>query len=517
MILWLACAPEVVVDSAAEPEESRLVPLDAPRLLRRASLDLRGTLPSVAELDAVEADPSTLDALVPTYLESATTEDRLVALLAERWHTVLDVYEVGTGDYGLPMEENDNFAHAVGEEPLRLVARVITEDLPYPTIVTADYTMANELLASVWPLDYPEGNEGWAPARYTDGRPAAGVLGTNGFYWRYVTNTSNKNRGRVAAISRLLLCTDVLSRPVVFERSDDPDPEAAVRTEPTCLACHAALDPVAAGLFGFWWTIQYNPYEMQVYHPERERLGPELLDTEPGWYGTPTSGLVDMGWYIARDPRFARCAAESWAESLWRRPVGLDDYASVEQLRANYVANEESPRSLLLDVLSTAEYRANDARLLSPNQQRLLLEDLVDLEWTETNARGLENDLTGYRVLAGGVDGYSVTRPQAEPGLTWMLVNQRVAQMAASTLVARDLDQPDAALLTAPSSAVPGDAAFDAQLQVLYWQLYAERPDEVWVSDIGTLWTTVSAEEGATEAWMAVIEAMLRDPLMVTE
>ncbi|MBM4369320.1 MAG: hypothetical protein FJ102_24115 [Deltaproteobacteria bacterium] len=517
MILFLACAPGVTVDSAPEAEVSPLVPLDAPRLLRRVSLDLRGTLPSVAELDAVEADPSALESIVPGYLESATTEDRLVSLLAERWHTVLDAYEVGTGDYGLPMEENDNFAHAVGEEPLRLVARVVTDDLPYSTIVTADYTMANELLAGIWPIDYPEGSEGWVASRYTDGRPAAGVLSTNGFYWRYVTNTSNKNRGRVAAISRLLLCADVLSRPVVFERSDDPDPETAVRTEPTCLACHAALDPVAAGLFGFWWTIQYNPYEMQVYHPERERLGTELLGTEPGWYGIPTSGLVDMGWYIARDPRFARCAAESWASSLWRRPVTIDDYATVETLRANYVASEESPRSLLLDVLATAEYRADDARLLSPNQQRLLLEDLVGLDWTETQARGLENDLTGYRVLAGGVDGYSVTRPQAEPGLTWMLVNQRVAQMAACTLVARDLDQPGAESLTVPSTAAPGDDAFDAQLRALYWQLYAERPGDDWVVDTGALWTAVAAEEGAAEAWMAVIEAMLRDPLMVTE
>ena len=42
--------------------------LDAPRLLRRISLDLRGTLPAAAELDAVAADPAALDPLIEAYL-----------------------------------------------------------------------------------------------------------------------------------------------------------------------------------------------------------------------------------------------------------------------------------------------------------------------------------------------------------------------------------------------------------------------------------------------------------------
>lgn len=510
-------------------DDRELIPLEAPRLLRRLSLDLRGTLPTVEELDAVEADPSLVDDYAAAFLDSPTTEDRLVSLLAERWHTVLDVFEVGTGDYGMDIDMDDAFAHAVGEEPLRLVARVVTEDRPYGDVVTSRETLANELLASIWPIDYPEGGSGWMPSTYTDGRPAAGLLSTNGFYWRYVTNASNKNRGRVAAISRLLLCTDILSRPVVFARSEDLDPESAVRSDPTCLACHAALDPVAAGLFGFWWTIQYNPYEMEIYHPERERLGPELLGTDPAWYGTPTSGLVDMGFYISRDPRFARCAAQSWAESLWRRPTTLDDFGQVENLRQSFVASGQSPRTLLLDVLATDEYRAGSfgpgateltrerevvERLLSPNQHRMLLEDFAGLYWTVRDTRALENDIEGYRVLFGGVDGYTVTRPQDVPGLTWMLTSARVAQLAADNLVRRDFKNPEATVLTVPESARPGDDAFDEQLRALHWRLYATRATDSWVADMGALWSSVLAVHAGEEAWAAVIEAMLRDPDM---
>jgi hypothetical protein len=533
-LLFLAsCAGSEEGDSAGTGASGR-VPLDAPRLLRRISLDIRGTLPSTADLDAVEADPGRVQELAAGYIQSDAFETRFTSLLAERWHTVMDVYEVGALDYGLPTELSDQFAHSVGEEPLRLIAHVVKEDLPWSEIVTADYTMTNELLASLWPVEplgEPMAAEGWEKARYTDGRPAAGVLATNGFYWRYVTNVSNKSRGRVAAISRLLLCTDILARPVVFQRSQTLDPEEAIRTEPACVTCHVTVDPLAASMFGFWWTIQYNPYEMQTYHPERERLGPDLLDTEPGYYGTTMGGLVDLGFYISQDPRFSKCAVESMAEQLWHRPVGFDDYAMVDEMWADFEAGGQHPQALLLDVLSSEPYAvggfdadANDTtrerevpeRLLSPNQQRLLLADLAGLEWTQDGFSQLENDKVGFRDLAGGVDGYTVTSPQSTPGFTWVLANKRAAQAAAYMLVARDLGVEGATVLTVPTGARPGDEAFSAQLDALHWRLYAVRADSPWRDEMGELWSAVEATHGPAEAWEAVVEAMLRDPLMVT-
>lgn len=528
-----ACTGDEPVNAAPAP--SGLVPLAAPRLLRRISLDLRGTLPSTADLDAVEADPTRLRELATGYVNGPEFEERFTSLLAERWHTVMDTYEVGALDYGLTIDRSDEFAHAVGEEPLRLIAHVVHENLPWSEIVTADYTMTTPLLAELWPLEEVEGAEegatGWRKARYTDGRPAAGVLGTNGFYWRYVTNVSNKSRGRVAAISRLLLCTDILARPVVFERSQVLDPEEAIRTEPACVTCHVTVDPLAASMFGFWWTIQYNPYEMQSYHPERERLGPELLGTEPGYFGTPMGGLVDVGYYLSEDPRFSKCAVESMAEQLWHRPVGFDDYETVDSLWSSFEEGGGLPQPLLLDLLESESYRVGgfdaDAtaatrgreapeRLLSPNQQRLLLGELAGMVWTEEGYSQLENDKKGFRDLAGGVDGYTVTSPQSSPGLTWVLANKRAAQAGAYTLVSRDFGKADAAVLTVSEAARPGEPEFDAQLEVLHWRLYAEHAPSEWLAETSALWTDVESGRGAAEAWEAVLEMMLRDPLMVT-
>lgn len=537
LCLWLGllggCATEGE-DTAANGRSGR-VSLPAPRLLRRISLDLRGTLPTTADLDAVEADPGKLRVLAEGYINSDAFEERFTSLLAERWHTVLDIYEVGPIDYGLGIERSDEFAHAVGEEPLRLIAHVVHQNLPWSEVVTADYTMAAPILIDLWPMQPVDGEEpkasGWRKARYTDGRPAAGVLATNGFYWRYVTNVSNKSRGRVAAISRLLLCTDILARPVQFERTQAIDPEEAIRTEPACVTCHVTVDPLAASMFGFWWTIQYNPYEMQSYHPERERLGPVLLDTEPGYYGTTTGGLVDLGHYLSEDPRYSRCAAESMAEQLWKRPVGFDDHAEIDALRQEFEAGGGLPQPLLLDVLEAESYKvgsfsdeASEAtratevpvRLLSPNQQRLLLAELTGMVWTQDGYTQLENDQEGVRNLAGGVDGYTVTSPQSTPGLTWVLVNKRAAQAGAWSLVQRDLGQAGASVLTVSATARPGEAEFDEQLARLHWRLFAVRSEAAWVTEMGALWTEVEASMGAQQAWEAVVEVMLRDPLMVT-
>ena len=529
LALFLSACDTAEEAAVAAPVE--LVALPAPRLLRRISIDLRGTLPSEADLDAVEADPERLREFAAEYLNSETSEDRLVSMLAERWHTVLDQYEVWYNDYGLEEFEADRFSHSVGEEPLRLISHVVAQDRPWSEVVTADYTMSNDLLATNWPVDYPEGKTGWQEARYTDGRPAAGVLATNGFYWRYVTNISNKSRGRVAAISRLLLCTDILGRPVEFKRNNTLDPEEAIKSEPGCVTCHATVDPIAASMFGFWWTIQYNPWEMQNYHPERERLGPALLDTEPGWYGTQTGGLVDMGWYISNDPRFDHCAAQSFAEQYWHRPSDLTDYETIDALWVDFEAQGTTPQRLILNVLETDQYRAGgltkDAteatrerevteRLLTPNQQRLLLNELTGLDWRQLNYDALENDVYGYRVLAGGVDGYSVTSAQATPGLTWELVNKRFAEAAAEVLIDRDLGAEAPGVLTVSAEARPGEEAFDDQLRHLHWRLFAVRADDAWVAETGALWSAVYAIEGAESAWEGVVEAMLRDPSYVS-
>lgn len=511
------------------------IDLPPPRLLRRISLDLRGVLPTAEELDAVEGDPALIDTYTQAWLDDPRLEDRFVHLLAERWHTRVDAFLVQYDEYpamaGDPANEL-RWLRAIGEEPLRLMARVVVEDQPWSTVVTADWTMADDVLLSIWDLDADSGS-GWRPARYRDGRPAAGVLATNGLWFRYASTVSNYNRARVAAISRLLVCEDYAARTITFTESEGlasgDDVEDALRESPYCLGCHAGIDPVAAALFGFWPANEYQTDEIDTYHPEREALGPDLLGVAPAWYGDPVYGLNELGAHIAADPRFARCAVQTFAEGLWRRPLEPADDAVVEALRQGLVEGDLRVKALLDDVLATSTYRAgsldDDAtvadadrertrRLLPPSVLSTMVTDLTGYTMDVDGRDGLDDDLYGFRNLAGGVDGEAVTRAQDTPGLTRELVVQRLAEGAAERVITGDLVEGGGpGLITGVSlETAPTDPAFVAALQALHWRLYATRADDAWLADITALWVTVADGTDPRTAWTAVLVAMLRDP-----
>ena len=546
MVIWLllSCGtPAAPVPATQEAATEDFVPLSAPQLLRRLSLDLRGVLPSVEELDAVEADPSLVASYRDEFLQDDRLDDRLVSFFAEHLRPRLDEFQVEENDYRLGPEFECDFDRAVGEEPLRLMSYVATHDLPWSEIVTADYTVANELLVSTWPLEWVEGQEtgadDWRPAHYTDGRPAAGVLASNGLWWRYITSKANSNRSRAAAISNLLLCEDILSRPVSFadtpSLSDEEATKEALRSNVYCLGCHAHIEPLAATMFGFYPSIEYNVDELAYYHPEREALGPELLGVEPAYFGTPIAGLVELGPHVASDSRFVSCAAQTMAKLLWRRDVELGDFERVESFRQAFVAGGQQMRPLIRAITDDPVYQAgnlvDDAaeevvdrepvrRMLSPDQMVSVMGELTGFEWRYNSCDQLGQDDYGYRILAGGVDGYNVTRPQSDAGLTWALVVKRVAQGASYQAVDADLDAPLGStrmLLTQVTDADrPGDAAFTAQLAELHWRLLAEELSAEQQAAEEVFWEEVAASSDNRTAWTALLSALLREPDFVT-
>ena len=516
----------LLLSCSGSPEEE---PIDGPRMVRRLALDLLGEIPSEEELDRVEQDPEAWRDLRDEYLEDERLADRLVGLLAESWHTRLDVFDIPYMDYNLDLSQEYAYERSVGEEPLRLLAEVAVSDLPWWTIVTADWTMATDLSASIWPLEIDAGEADWRRAAYTDGRPYAGVLSTNGLWWRYTTTEANVNRGRVAQIFRLLICEDILQRPIAFGDADTTEGTIAemVHEDPYCLACHSSVDPVASTLFGFWWFPLYSEVEETTYHPERESLWDDYLGVEPAWFGQPVENLADLGYAIANDSRFYTCSVETFAEGLWRRSVTNDDRAQLEALYETFLLGDVKLKPLLSAITETAAYQFNDTedadavdraeRLMSPVQFANSVEALTGFRWVMLHADALDSDDPGYRLLAGGVDGDAIQAPQHLPGLTWALVVERTAQGAADWAVSQELENgSDGPLFDALDlDARPGDDAFTDTLYDLYWRLYAVRAEPAWVDDIVALWWAVEAVDGAAAAWKSVVSVMLRDPAFV--
>ena len=132
--------------------------------------------------------------------------------------------------------------------------------MPWTTIVTAEYTMANQVLGSIFPVEYnQDSDQEWQPVSYVDGRPMAGVLSSNALWWRFGSTNTNANRMRANVASTILLCNNYLNRPISFERDSNLLEESAVQeaisNDPACVNCHRTLDPLAAHFFGFWNVV----------------------------------------------------------------------------------------------------------------------------------------------------------------------------------------------------------------------------------------------------------------------
>ena len=484
----------------AEKPPDRLSPV---QVLRRTSLDLNGVLPTAEALDDVASRPGTLASHQRDMLDDPRLEARLVEMLGERWHTLVDDFSIQAQEFGV---EEYPFERSVGEEPLRLMARIGVEDRSWRDIVLADHTMANDMLVSVFPLERDPG-DAWSVAHYTDGRPPAGVLATNGFFWRYRTTVSNANRGRAAAVMKLFVCDDLALRPVSFDADAlVGGTDVAIRESEACTSCHDVLEPAASALFGWYWFEPYNALEASTYHPEREPLGESFLGVPGGWYGHDIDGLASLGAAVASDSRFDRCQARAFADALLGDDLG-ENRERQDLLVEDWQDNGLVLKALLEDLVADDLYAQAPMNPLAADQLATVFEDLTGFVWTADGVDLLRSDTTGYRTMAAGVDGRFVTRASSTPSLTWTLVVKRLAEASGAYAV-----ENGTFFTVAQSSTTPDDPQFAEQIEAWAWRLTASEGD---VDGLTRLWWAVESTAGSDEAWVAVMSAMLRDPELV--
>ena len=499
--------------------------------LFRASLDLRGIRPSLEEIALVEEDPEMYQALVEGFIDDPRFGDRIVNLYTEVYLTRSDNYTVSASDYGLASDQQFVFARSVGDETLRVLSHIVQNDLPYTELVTADWTMANEVLAQAWPLDYPEGETGWKKVHYTDSRPSAGILASNSLWWRYMSTASNANRGKANAISKILLCNDYLSKNVDFDRSvnllDQDALNDALKTNPGCAACHNSLDPLASFLWGTYYRDYDSPSDLKYYHPEREDYWEDYGGIEPAYYGQPGVGLQDLGHYIAADPRFIECAVEQVFSLMTQRDPELQDAPKLSLWRNSFIESGLKMKVLFRHAAMDSEYRSTGMgdgpssirKMVTSDMLGSQVTDLTGFSFESGGVPVLETDSGGLRTLAGGIDGNNVTRKATEPMTTLVLVQERFSQAASSYVVAHDRDNPEQArlfhLIDFHETPKTGEAAMVAQIQSLHLRLFGHRiaADGPEVAANLELWDDLYEVSLTIEdAWAGLLTVLLRDP-----
>ncbi len=503
--------------------------LDAVALLTRASLDLRGVRPDVADLDAVIADPAAVDGFIEGYLADPQFGRRVAMIYAEALQVRAD--QADHADQRYTFDDADQVLTSLGEEPLRLIATIADQDLPWTTVTTADWTMADGWLARWYPIDWPSDvdlDDDWLAVPWTDGRPDAGILSTNGFYWRYSSTDLNANRGRFNAISRALLCHDYLLQPVSaspsLDLTDEDAVRQAIRTEPACVACHNFLDPASAFMWGFTRQDPFSILDLSSYHPQDEWLW-ETDGIPPAYGGVAGEDLEDLGWLMADDPRLLSCAVERAVTALWGRSPELSDTARLDALRTVFIEGGLALRPLYAAVVAADEYRADPGvdgavgwRVVTPD---LLVSEIAGLTGYRPRTDGLDlwaSDKSGLRSLAGAgrsvsADSPSVAAPAAQ------VVQARLAEAAAGYVTGSGRDDPEAmALFSLVDLDDPDPAALDAQVQALWLQVLSQ-PLPVDADDVQAtvaLWWQLR-DDGAepADAWAGVLTALLRHPDLV--
>lgn len=504
------CAPKSEVDPAAATA--------AARALTRGSLDLRGVRPSVAELAAVRADPASLNDALKGFVDEPSFGLRYAEMMAGVWGTPVTQSDHEQATY--PVADVYAMLESIGQEPLRVLARVANDDLPYTELVTGDWTVLNPELAAFYPSDYPNGGEGWQVAHYTDQRPQAGVLSTNGMWWRYDSTQANANRGRANAVSRILLCRDYLAVNIDGDRDLDLlDEEAvldALRTAEACVTCHAGLDPMASFFWGFYNHFNFSPAEQSTYHPERELDWETYNGVPPSYYGQPGQTLADLGRAIAADPRYVECAVERTAEQLWSRPASLADSDALLRHREAFLAGGLTLRALVTSVVTDPAYQAAsggaDGKLVTPELFVSQLEGLTGFRFRIEDRDAFATDLLGMRTLAGGLGHGFDEETVVAPTPTAALVFQRVAEAAAWHAA----ESPSGTALDGfVLRARPGEPLFEEQIDTLFQRVLSQ-PASALPADVEIaegLWSAVEEATGSPrDAWAAVLAWTLRHP-----
>ena len=320
---------------------------------------------------------------------------------------------------------------AIAREPLELIAYIITNDLPYTEVLTADYTMVNALTDLVYrsgsgfsheftdergfydkadlttfkpgynngsvPLDeyYGADDDPNTPPYVTKFSdyvevPHAGILSTHAWLARYPSTDTNRNRARARWTYLHFLGVDIeKSAP----RSTDPaalaDTNNPTMNNSACAICHQRLDPVAGayqsfGNFGGYldaWGGQdtlTETYKRGHLYQEGDTWYRDMR--APGLEGALASdsfeGLDSLQWLgeqIVTDPRFAPATVRFWWPAIYGSdPLLLPENTNAPDYREqlNAFSAQEAEIGKIADRFEASGYNA-----------RSLFADMIMSRW----------------------------------------------------------------------------------------------------------------------------------------
>jgi hypothetical protein len=419
------------------------VELTAVEIYVRASLDLIGRRPSVAQLREIEEDDGALEEMLDELFRSPSLPERMAWVWNDTVHTAVWATEVDRFDqFGEGWAELE--ARAVGFELPSMLAMIVEQDRPLTELVTADWAPFSPDLPGLWPT-YPTEDTGeeWSLGGYNDARPIAGALSLPSIWMRYNADATNFNRRRANELSRIFLCSDYFKRGDMFEFSFDVTAGGigeAIKNEPSCTTCHSSLDALGSFLGGFAERSKNLPTELYLSYSE---LNYEWYQYQvpSAYFGYPGSTLESLGDMVAADPRFRRCMVETF----WSGVAGshLQEPELLSHLEMSLAENNMSLVSLLREIVASDSYAHGERRLLNTEQLANTINSFLRVE-SEAAVEMVDSLFWSaeHRVMGGATDDSTVLQRDASPSVSRIILTELLAKSLSRAAIEAELERP---------------------------------------------------------------------------
>ncbi|WP_096087339.1 c-type cytochrome [Agaribacterium haliotis] len=504
MVAWLRAENDAGQNQA--PEKTQVVLENPEQSYRRASLFLRGEIPSEQRLAEVagltdEQLRSEILALMqgPGFHEfiKRSANDKLLVrgtnLGPVNFYNALKPYYSNLAELIELRDEQglNDYNKSLAEEPLELIAYIVENDRPYSEILTADYTVVDEALDLLYQSNKQPGKN-WVKAvnqgqhvrsnskkLYESDRrielPHAGILSTLAYNLRWPSSETNRNRARAKYIMLNFLGFDIEAVAARdFSDEELADADNPTLNNPACAQCHEALDPIA----GAFQNVGNNGTFL-------DRLGADGLDAldavyvknsalynegdrwyadmrKPGYYGAllnnDNHALRWLAEQLVNDERFAEATVKFWWPALFGEQL-LHDKLSEAQYRARQAVLDElaadfrmheNLKWLLADMIMSPWFRASavradvDMALENIGAKRLLTPEEASAKLSSLAGLALDDYQKTYSSYFGGIDSYNSVQRGRELAPLMYKVAERVALDRACSVVVSDFNRPQA-------------------------------------------------------------------------
>lgn len=325
------------------------------------SYTLWASTPDDALLTAADATTMNISTQVTRMLSDAKAE-RGLRRFAEGW--------LINAKYGYGAIKSATLPTAFNEETVRFLMETIKADLPYKTLLTANYTYANTELAQYYGSSAV--TSGWAKSTFdsNDPRSGTGLLGHASFLASRIlgeTNPSPIKRGNF--VREVLMCQELPPpQKAGFDievKDTDSNRDATVRhtKDPGCQQCHQFLDGIGFGLENYGSNGLYRLTETALNGEVKNIISTGDIKSlysaettlDPNSEKFDFATVPDLANLIANSGQGAAC----YSRQFYRYVVGREAAEADENIIPVYSANMREGggmKKMLIDLATNPSF-----------------------------------------------------------------------------------------------------------------------------------------------------------------